>query len=191
MDQKLILLSICLAACNKSDDAKPAPAAAVALDVAGVNALVPAELKAALVFEELTLEERKGKRTFTFAAPKGWTQESKMLQNVRPPKEPDLGFFTKFGVSSECAGVCEPKDWAAVSDQKLFSQFAGGTIQKDEKTATSRLMIAEKGASTYVVYAWWKDGAERYYTCDAALEKPVAAAAPAFAKACQAVAVKD
>jgi hypothetical protein len=48
-------------------------------------------------------------------------------------------------------------------------------------------MIAEKGDSTYVVYAWWQDGAKRYYTCMASLEAPVKGAADAFAKACQAV----
>ena len=51
-------------------------------------------------------------------------------------------------------------------------------------------MIAEKGESTYVVYAWWADGARRYFSCTASLEAQVKAAAPAFEKACLAVSAK-
>ncbi|HEY5924490.1 MAG TPA: hypothetical protein VIV11_22585 [Kofleriaceae bacterium] len=189
---KKLMLLVVAAACSKSGSA-PAPAAK--LDVSGVNALVPAELKDKLAFEQRDIIEERGKRsktTYTLAAPKGWEQDMKSFASVKPPSEPDLGFMTSFKVGSNCDGVCESKDWAKVSEKASFAQFRGEgwKIVKDESNKTSHLMVAQMDDSVYVTYAWWADGARKYYTCSAHLEKEVAAAADAFAKACQAVTVK-
>ena len=189
--KKLGLLLLVAAACGKSDkSASPPP---VTIDVAGVNAAVPAELTDKLVFEQQDIVEERGrsKDVYSMAAPKGWTQDMKGFASVKPPREPDLGFMTSLQVGSNCDGRCEPKDWAKVSEDVLFKQFRdGGTVVKDELKDTSHLMVAEKGNSTYVVYAWWAKGAKNYFSCYATLEAPVKAAAPAFEKACQAVQVK-
>jgi hypothetical protein len=53
-------------------------------------------------------------------------------------------------------------------------------------------MIADAGAGgtgTVVVTAWWADGDRSYHTCTAALDDALKDAAPAFDKACQAVAI--
>jgi hypothetical protein len=179
------------AACGKSDKDKGASSAPAAqIDAAAVNALVPADLKDKLVFEKRDLIEERGKRskvTYTMAAPKDWEQDMKMFASVKPKSDSPLGFMTSLKVGSNCDGTCEPKDWAKTSEKVDFAQFRDGKIIKDEQNKTNHLMIAEKGDSTYVVYAWWADGARKYYNCHASLEAPVKAAVDAFAKACQAV----
>jgi hypothetical protein len=188
---KLISLSLLAAACSKSSadgSAKAEPA--VAIDAAAVNALVPADLKAKLVFEQRDVIEERGRHniTYTFAAPKGWNQGMKGFASLKGGD--DVGFMTSLDVGSNCDGSCEPKDWAKVADKVNFAQFAEATVVKNEVTPTSRLLVADRDDSTYVMYAWWTAGAKNYHTCRASLEKPIRAAAPAFAKACQAVAVK-
>jgi len=189
-----LALALILVACGKSDKkGGGASAPAPKFDIAGVNALVPAELKEKLVFEQRDiLEERgKGQATFTVAAPKGWEQSNKMFAKVKPPGNSDLGFMTSFDVGSNCDGTCEPKDWAKTSEKVNFAQFRdGGKIIKDELKKNSHLMIAEKGDSTYVTYAWWQDGGRKYFTCSASLAEGARPAFDAFAKACEAVAIK-
>ena len=188
--KKLALLLLVVAACGK-DKSSSAPAPAAPIDVAAVNALVPADLKDKLVFEKRDLAEERGKkgrkRIYTMAAPKDWEQDMKMFANVKPKSEANLGFMTSLSVGSNCDGTCEAKDWAKTSEKVNFAQFRDGKIVKDEQAKTNHLMIVEKGDSTYVVYAWWNDGGRMYYSCTASLEKEVKGAADAFAKACQAV----
>lgn len=192
---KLALLLIAAAACGKSDSSSSSSAPKAApIDVAGVNALVPAALKDKVAFEQRDLTEERGKRsktTYTMAAPKDWEQDMKMFASLKPKSEANLGFFTSLQVGSNCDGACEPKDWAKTSEKVNFAQFRSGwNITKDEQTKTTHLMIAEKDDRTNVTYAWWTDGARKYYSCSASLEGEIKAAADAFAKACQAVSVK-
>ncbi|CAN5663021.1 hypothetical protein BH11MYX1_BH11MYX1_29770 [soil metagenome] len=186
-----LLLAVALLSCGKGSDKTGAKggAPAVSIDVAGVNALVPAELKAKLVFDKTDVVEEMGHhlRTYTLAAPKGWASKMKGFASLKGPD--DMGFFTSLDLGNNCDGTCEPKDWAATSDKALFSQFAKDKVVKDEKKPNSRLLISERDTTTFVVYAWWANGAKRYHSCFATLEKQVSAAAPAFEKACQAVTV--
>ncbi len=203
MSKVMILASaLALVACGKKDGGgdkgggdKPA---AANVDVAGVNALVPAALKDKLVFEKRDIPDESSKKpvTWTLAAPKGWEQKMKMFAKVRPPDGSNLGFMTEFGVSSNCDGSCEPKDWAAAADKVNFAQFKtnGSKIEKDEKGANDRTLIASveddpTHKKHYVVYAWWKTGDKKYYYCSATLDNEVYDAAPAFEKACKAVSV--
>jgi len=190
-----LALALLLVACGKSDKkGGGASAPTPKFDVAGVNALVPADLKDKLVFEQKDIVEERGKDkvTYTLAAPKDWKQgDMKMFAKVKPPEGSDLGFMTSFDVGSNCDGTCEPKDWAKTSEKVNFAQFRdGGKILKDDVKPNSHLMIAEKGDSTYVTYAWWANGAKKYYTCSASLAEKARPAFDAFAKACEAVAIK-
>ncbi len=187
-----LVLALTLAACGKggkaADKAGAAPAAA--LDVAGVNALVPADLKPKLTFDKTEVVEERGRHstTYTLAAPKGWASKMKGFTSLKGGD--DVGFFTSLDVGSNCDGTCEPKDWAATADKALFAQFAKDKVVKDEKKPNSRLLVAERDAkTTFVIYAWWATGAKRYHSCFATLDEPVRAAAAAFEKACQAVSV--
>jgi hypothetical protein len=188
---KLLAALLVLSACGKSPDqakAKEAPAApAVTIDAAGVNALVPAELKSKLDFDKTDIVEERGKEkvTFTMAAPKGWKQDNKMFAKLKGDNS--VGFMTDISLASDCSGSCEPKDWAKVADKNVFKQFGDATVVKNETSPTSRLLIATRDNTTFVAYAWWTSGASRYHYCLVTLEQPVAAASPAFAKACQAV----
>jgi hypothetical protein len=178
-------------ACGKDKGGdKGGGAPAVKIDPAAANALVPAELKEKIVFEQRDIVEERGKDkvTYTLAAPKGWENSNKMFAKLRP--KDDLGFMTSLDVGTNCDGSCEPKDWAKTSEKVNFAQFRDGKIVKDESNDTSHLMIAEKNGTTYVVYAWWGKGAKKYASCMATLEAPAAPAAPAFAEACKAVSIK-
>src|SRR5688572_31025391 len=122
--KKLSLLLVVVAACSKGDKASAPPAAAI--DVAAVNALVPAELKDKLVFEKRDIIEERGKRskvTYTMAAPKDWEQDMKMFASLKPKSDSSLGFMTSLKVGSNCDGACEPKDWAKTSEKVNFAQF--------------------------------------------------------------------
>jgi len=115
-----------------------------------------------------------------------------MFAKLRPKSDANLGFMTELSVGSNCDGTCEPKDWAKTSEKVNFAQFRGEgwKIVKDESNKTNHLMIAQKESSTYVMYAWWADGARKYRTCSATLDAAeLQGAAEAFAKACQAVSV--
>ena len=188
----LVLLVAAIAACGKKDGgggggAAAAPAAP--LDVAGVNALVPAALKAKVVFEkrDVVLEQGKHPTTYTLAAPKDWKQQSKMFGNL------DGGFGQRFSIGSNCNGECKPKDWAAESDKSDFQPLAKGKVLKDVKKPGDRVMIAEVEMggmkTTTVVHSWWTEGDKSYHYCRAELQDELKDAAPAFEKACASVAI--
>jgi hypothetical protein len=183
-------VALFVVACGKSGGGDSA-APVVKIDPAAVNALVPAELKEKLVFEQREIKEERGKRTITYtvAGPKDWDQGGTMMFAKLKPKDSAL-FMTSFDVGTNCDGTCESKDWAKTSEKVEFAQFRDAKIIKDEVGKTSHLMIAEKGDKTYVRFASWTDGARRYATCGATLEAPIAAAADAFAKACEAMSIK-
>jgi hypothetical protein len=188
---KLGLVLISVAALTACGGKKTGGANAKPLDVAGVNALVPAAFKDKIVFEKREIVEKRGshsKRTYTVAAPKGWKQDMDSFASLKPDK--DMGFMTSFKVGTNCDGECKPKDWAATVEHVYESYLKGKPI-KDVKTATSRTIIAESGDLTAVVIATWEDGAKEYNDCGATLEKDVKELAPAFEKACESVSVSE
>ena len=188
-------IALALVACGKkdsgggkSDDKSAAPAApAVKVDVAAVNALVPAALKDKLVFEQRDIVlESLDKTTLTLAAPKDWKQTSKMFGSLEGPG------FSKMDVGPDCGGSCEKKDWAKVFDDGIAKSLTGADhkVIKDEKRPTGRTIISEDTGgmhNTVVKVAWWTDGASQYYICGAELGDSEKDAAPAFEKACSAV----
>ena len=192
----LLFVVIATVACGKGDKGDKKGAASSggnAIDLASVNALVPAPLKDKLVFEkrDIVLERGRHPTTYTLAAPKGWTQKMKSFGSLDPDNK-DLGFFTKFDVGSNCDGECKEKEWEKIADKVNFSNLASsGKVLKDDKAKGHRTMIADSsdGETRSVVVAWWTDGASNYHTCTATLAKEVKDAAPAFEKACQAVSV--
>ena len=175
----LLVISLWLVACH----GKPK---AVAIDVAPINALVPPPAKDKLVFEQRSLAIDH--TTYTFAAPKAWTQEGKLFAHLK-------GDGSRFEVGANCDGECVPKDWAAIADKVNFAPRAKGKVLKDDKDPNRRTMIAEVSIggqeSTDVVVVWWTDGAKRYYQCTATLDEAISNAAAAFEKACQAVVVEE
>lgn len=198
MMMKTSVVLVLVAACGGGKKTPPA----AKIDVASVNALVPAALQSKLVFEEKSVDEERGrgsKTVYTLAAPKSWKAEDKMkmFAKLEPPSEDGYGHFTEMQLGSNCDGSCEAKDWAKTSEKVDFAQFRDNKIVKDEVGKTSHLMVVEDGDATRVIYAWWVDGGDHYYTCRATLEKGFSdtspdprAAAPAFEKACQAVNIK-
>ncbi|HET7501580.1 MAG TPA: hypothetical protein VFK02_11270 [Kofleriaceae bacterium] len=170
---------------------------ATVIDPAAVNALVPPALRDQLVFEQrdLVIERGKHTATYTLAVPRGWAQTSKMFAHLRPTAP---AADARLEVGSNCDGECAPKAWEPIADRVNFSPRGRGRVRKDERTPgsptrpTRRTMIAEvdtAGATLVVVTAWWNDGDRKYHTCTAWLDAALADAAPAFERACQAVAI--
>jgi hypothetical protein len=190
------MIALAAAGCGKGDkqDGAGGSAAAsrpaVTIDVAAVNALVPAALKDRLVFEkrDLVIERGKHRTTYPVAAPAGWTQDSKMFAHLKAK----TGASSRLEVGSNCDGECTPKPWEAIADRVNFAPRAKAKVTKDDKAPGRRTMIADVdtgGAGTVVVTAWWTDGDRSYHTCTASLDDTLKDAAPAFDKACQAIAI--
>jgi len=145
------------------------------------------------VFErrDLVIERGPRKTTYTLAAPRDWVARGTVTAQLRPAIE--TGLLAHVEVSSNCDGTCTPKPWQAVADKVNFAPRPQRRIIKDEPAPGRRTMIAsaEHGGmpTTEVIVAWWTDGARSYHTCKASLGEPLRAAAPAFAAACQAVAI--
>jgi hypothetical protein len=176
--------------CGKKEEEK---APEVPIDVAAVNALVPESLRDKLVFEQQDIVEERGKSKtiYTVAAPRGWKPGMKGFATVKP-EEHDLGFFTELSVGTNCDGFCEAKDWAAVVE-KVHKSAISGEIIKDDKRPGGRTIVGKSndGKTTTVLVASWKEGDRRYAKCEARLEEALAAAAPAFEKACERVRVRE
>jgi len=186
----LVIISVSLiGACggkkkSGGGDSKP-------LDVAAVNALVPASLKDKVTFEKRDIAEKRGRhsKTYTLAAPKGWKQDMDSFASLKPDKD-GMGFMTSFKVGTNCDGDCKAKDWAATVE-KVYDSYLKGKVIKDVKGKNSRTIIAESGDMTAVVVASWEDGASEYSDCGATLEKEVKDLAPAVEKACESVTVSE
>lgn len=196
----LAVIAVAALGCGKASSSTAAQGSAavaaeapIAIDVAAINALVPDALKAQLVFEQRTLTTVRGKKTatYTIAAPRDWVQDSKMFARMRPAEI--YGRLTQLAVTANCDGACEPKDWAAVADRVDFAPRTSGVIRKEARSPGRRVLIAEVEAgatrATVVVAAWWRDGAPSYHVCTATLAAPFRDAAPAFDKACEAIAI--
>ncbi len=180
MKSSFVLVGLfALAACGGG---KGGAGAAKTADPAAANAAVPAEWKGKLEF----VVERDAKRGVSFVTPKGWV-EGVIPGERKPPEGANLGFMTRYGVGTNCDGMCEAKEWGPVVDQVEFADLAkAGTVERDDQTATRRAMLVKVDERTIYSVAWWKTGAKHYVTCRVTLDGPLAAAAPAFIAACDA-----
>jgi len=179
--------------CKSERAATTAAPPSVAIDPTPVNALVPAELKGRLVFErrELATLRAAHQATYALAAPSGWAQTSKHFAHLRPAGA--TAAVPRFEIGTNCDGTCTAKPWDAIADRVHFAPLARGKIVQDERGPGRRTMIADIERAgepvTEVVVAWWTDGEPRYHVCTAVLDPALKPAAPAFARACQAVAI--
>lgn len=143
---------------------------------------VPASLKGKLSFEAALTKDKNA----AYVRPKGWKEVFEGNQKA----DGELGFMTGYWVSSNCDGMCSPKDWEATVNKVDFAQFVAGDgkfkVDKDEKSDGERVLVAH-GDSTYVVVAKWKKGASRYFSCRATLDKEAVDAVAVFEKACRAL----
>ena len=135
--------------------------------------------------------------------PKGWKAGRFIPGTVEPPDADSFGSKTlgktQMGVGRNCDGTCEKKDWAAVSDKVLYSQFTSGKVEgkviKDEKRPNGRTLVferkpssfADKEVAVHIYTSWWEPDGTEYYTCSAELGQPLKGAAEAFEKACSRV----
>lgn len=201
-----ITIALAAAACGKGDSKEGAKGAATGGDlpadhVAAVNAALPADLKGQLEFEAgRILENEKRNEAFKVAVPKGWKKGRFMPGTIEPADADTFGSKTlgktQMAVSRNCDGDCVKKDWAAISDKVLYSQFTSGKVEgkviKDEKRPNGRTLVFErkpgmfpdKDVAVHVYTSWWEPESTEYFTCSAELGMPVKGAAEAFEKAC-------
>lgn len=157
----IALVFVSFAACSKKKSGDSAAASAPSItkaDADAVNAAVPADLKAKVVFDVQTIEDKLGRHTtkYTLVAPTGW-KKGFMPGELEPAKTgwpEDKDTFdnqlgrTRIEVGSNCDGACEPKDWAAVVDKVYFSQYTSGKVHgkvlKDVKGKNDRLMVFQE-----------------------------------------------
>ncbi len=182
---KAIAIVLVLAACGGKKKVDPKP-----LDVAAVNALVPAALKDKVVFEQRDIVLKMGRHSTTYTAivPKGWQQQSEAFGNLKGDDK--AGFMSGLTVGSNCNGECKEKDWEKEADKADFAPHAKDKIIKDVKGQGERTMISESDggmAMTVVTHAWWTEGDKNYHHCRAELDEKIKDAAPAFEKACAVV----
>ena len=112
---RLALVVSCVVACKKAPEER---GTGVPVDVAGVNALVPAALQGKVVFEQQSLVTKLGETTSTFTAawPKGWNRsDSERSALAVSPDSLDIGMSIQLG--QNCGGMCQPRDWAKVTDE--------------------------------------------------------------------------
>jgi hypothetical protein len=182
MKELTLLALLAVVACKESSsEPRKQVEAAKPTDTATVAALVPPALATKLKFERREMRDQFDD-TFSVLAPADWKQEEGFA-TLKPPGEDAWG--SSMRISSDCAGSCVEKDWAAVTDKEEFARMREGEVVADTKTPTSRLMIAKTDKVTAVKYAWWEISATRYAVCSASLKEPYRDAAPAFLKACQ------
>lgn len=179
------LLAMSSVGCGSKDKDKPKVDVAKERSVVeesarGIEKELPASLKGKLAFEAMTIGDHDDA---VVVRPKDW--KSVFDGNFSGPDE--LGFGTSYWVSSNCDGMCEAKDWAAVSDKVDFAQFRDGKtkVLKDEKASGERVAVGTNEEKTYIVVVRWKEGASRYFACRATLAKEAKEAADAFEKACR------
>jgi len=209
MNRRFIVVITLAAACGKKDDgaenAKSGKPAAT-IDVAGINALVPATLQDELVFEqrEVVTDHTGGgsgpKVRFTVAVPKSWERKPYGIVDdfaaLGPPASSKLDGSIQFSLKSACKqdGIClvqDSKAWAELADKEVFATYRrdGIVFERDEVRPNDRLAILRSDSARYVVYVWWQDGGKRYRICWTKLSGAVQVAAQAFEKSCRAVAV--
>jgi hypothetical protein len=189
-----LTLGLLAGACGGGSGSGGGTSSAAALPpnaVADANAKVPAELKDKLTFAEGVESDRSHK--LLVVRPVGWEASKVIPGSYKPTDASGLGFMTSFSIGTNCDGTCEPKDWAATADKVEFKQLTSGErfkVEKDEKSPTSRLVVAAHAdGSKVVTMAVWINGSIAYAYCRAQLEKAAAPAAAAFEQACRALTI--
>ncbi len=211
MNRRFMVLITLAAACGKkegdgAENAKP-DKPATAIDVAGINALVPAPLRHELVFEqrEVGTDHSGGgdglKVRFTVALPKSWERKPYAVVDdfaaLGPPASSKLDGSIQFSPEERMQerwdlpragqqGVGRGSWTEEVSTYRRDGmRFERDEVRPNDTTWRS----CGSDSARYVVYAWWQDGGKRYRICWTKLSSDVGAAALAFEKSCRAVAV--
>lgn len=191
----LFVGSSSLGACKKAPPPAPSAqgeatthSAAVVDPLASVKAKLPKSGPAALPLELARIElPRKGK-TLVFAAPSGWTSDNEMMPGrLKKPGSGGFGKNNHVDVGSTCEGVCAPKDWKPIIEEKAKQRVADGPGTHDEVLPGNRRVrwgIDANGASVYA--AWYEDGASELNECSVWLQDPALhPALDAFVEICK------
>lgn len=180
----LFLISV-VSACDKSaDDANKGPSPEAVRDEL---AKIAPELDAAAADTGITFEAVLTEKNYSAALiPKGWTPSKFMPGEFEAPSDDKFVRPSSIAVSTNCDGTCTAKDWAEVAGRVNFDPkfFGGHEKVKDEKLENGRIAVYKSDKSILLQSALWKEGGNRYHTCNAHLAPEHFAALPAFERAC-------
>lgn len=155
-----------------------------------------AESAAKLKFEPIDVDHKR----VTAMVPAGWKHEDGFGDTFEPPKEAELGFFTRMEIGSTCGGACDKRtaaEWEKLVGDEAFAvvKEEGVKILKDEKIgATGRIAVytKEHGAPAHkIAAAFWSEGGEQYVYCRAQLDDELEGASAVFEQACRDTKVKS
>ena len=187
----LACLLLALGGCQKGKPEAPAEPAKPAVDPVEVftKTTLPAiQATRGADAPAITFEAQKDEDDrLIIAVPKGW-EPTVMPGSFKPTADMGLGFMTSYTASTNCDGLCAPKEWKSVVEKVEFDQFRRDSfkIEREEALATpeGKLIIAKASDRTYVAVARWATGKSRYYSCSATLDKPAASLVSVFTEAC-------
>ncbi len=185
MNRPLILLLTCLTT-NAAMAGEPASAA---------NAAIPTSYKNILRFETRPHKRQYG--AFDAVVPAGWAYDADTKLYTPPksqlPPNGTLIGFSSMRISTTCAGTCADKDWASIIERKVQDyRDKGYHIERDERPTPDHRLVVSKHADkrTYARF-FSKSGANRYFVCEAEVDRFAAAAEAAFDAACAALVIHD
>lgn len=189
MLRRQLALAVLVAGCSRSHGVK--------IDTAAVNEAVPAELRAALRFEQrdLVVEVDGTKATYSIAVPEPF----KVMPWIKPRSTSQLVVLGdldggKLTAGAICDGTCGLRDWKATVDELVFSPLlatASTTTIADNATidptthVERRLLITKHDGTTAITQATWIAGGDRFWICNFELSGAWQDATRAFAKACE------
>jgi hypothetical protein len=165
-----------------------ARSAAASDPTALANAAVPPEYRRILSFELKAHSHKYG--SFDAIVPSGWRYDPDTQTYTPPPTQlPPHGKligFSSMRISSTCAGTCADKDWASVIDKKVQEyRDKGYAIERDETPKPGQRLLVSKHADKRIYARFFsKSGGNRYFVCEAEVDRFAEAAEAAFDAAC-------
>jgi hypothetical protein len=159
------------------------------IDVASVNALVPAKYKYKLEFASRDVTSGLHRHvTYTVPVPKDWKSDD--IGGAQPVDKAVSG-DSSIWVHSSCDDAhCSPADWNAAIDQELKLL----EVLRDERGDHRRVVTVKPGPTGRdllgIKVYWWVDGEPEYHACEVRLGPGLQESAPAFEKACELAVVR-
>ena len=159
------------------------------VDVAAVNALVPAKYQYKLVFASRDVTSGLHRHvTYTLPVPEGWKSDD---IGAAAPVDKDVNGDSMVWVHSSCDDAqCVPSDPNAAIDHELrLVQVLRDERADHRRVVTARPLLPGRDLLNIKVY-WWENGAPEYHACEVQLGPGLQEAAPAFEKACELAVVR-
>ena len=175
----LALAIVVCVGCKAKEKAPPTPAERLAAFQTDVLPGLPAapSLEARLLSDD----------TIVAAIPARWMPHEHLRGTFLAPED-DAPFGTRLTITTNCDGMCGPKDWPVVADAVEFKRYHSPPwrVVRDEALtgAAGRILVANDDGNVEITVARWATGAERYLVCRARVPGDQPALARSLERAC-------